>query len=174
MTDTEEKETLFLGRRIETIFIRGLTPGLRTSSRNGRPVQVLTLSDTKGIKWELHHPWLFRHDPNRIALFRRNTSGKGFHLQRQHDAGTRGGLHQLLQHVEAHERRERESVMMRKPNPITTDYVQPARVANLGALGAGVETYATKYARIEVRPSASVLVIKNRTGGRNRKERRGS
>lgn len=108
MTNSEEKETTFLGRRIETIVLRGLTTGLQTRIRNGRPVQVLTLSDTEGIKWELHYPQIFRHDPNRIALYHRNASGKGFHLQR-HAAGTGGGLQQLFQCVAKRARDEKNS-----------------------------------------------------------------
>jgi hypothetical protein len=64
---------------------------------------------------------------------------------------------------------------MRKPtgkgtssNRITADYVQPATAANRGA-----KHYAQKRSKV-VRTSPSVLAVKTRTGGRNRKERRGS
>ena len=171
MTNSEEKETTFLGRRIETIVLPGLKTGLQTRSRNGRPVQVLTLSDAEGIKWELHYPQLFRHDPNRIALYHRKASGKGFHLQR-HAAGTQYGMQQLFQCVTKNEQRARAMRKPQKPHP-PTDYVQPARVANYRAIRYA-NRVATKDARTERRSLSSILTVKNRTGGRNRKERRGS
>lgn len=202
MTNSEEKETTFLGRRIETIVLRGLTTGLQTRIRNGRPVQVLTLSDTEGIKWELHYPQIFRHDPNRIALYHRNASGKGFHLQR-HAAGTGGGLQQLFQCVAKNEQKERVMRKTQEPHP-PADYVQPAKVANgpeyrkrkaikhkakqtnKPAMASNLEATSiarkTRKYRVNraykpikngVRTSRSILSVKTRTGGRNRPERRG-
>ncbi len=98
----------FLGRSLETIHIAGLVPGLKTRKREGQTIQVLTLSDEDGVKWELRYPWLVHRDPHQIALFHRSGSwGRKFHAQRQSEAGTRGGLHQLLEYVSKHEDWER-------------------------------------------------------------------
>src|ERR1044071_5304903 len=43
----------FYGIALHTVQIPGLTPALKPCSRDGRQFATLTLSDAKGVKWEI-------------------------------------------------------------------------------------------------------------------------